>query len=445
MDYKKEDLPKSQVKINCTISASEMDKYLDKAAREISKQRTIKGFRPGKATRKAVELEVGKDALWREASVIAMPDFLQQIVDKEGLKTVGSPEYDIKEIKPEEDIEFTAVLNLMPTVKLPNLDDLSVEKEKIEIKDEHVEKALDELARAKAKEKIVLRKAKKTDRVDISLEVKKDGKVVDKSDKVSVYIGEGRFIPGFEDALIGMEKGEEKEFKLKFPAEYPNKELANSDADFKVKVLDIYEVEFPEKNDEFAQGISNEFKTIKELREYIKEDLRRREEDRVRADEENRILDVIIKKSEFSDIPDVLVNSEAKSLLHEFEFSILRQGVSVDDYLKQIGKTKDQLLLDMVPKAIERVKASLVMSKVVEDYKIKITEEELNAELDKIESAYKDDNQMIENLQKPETKQRVHNIIVYNKTMDLLREKMLRDEDKKQEKKTEKQSKTSDK
>ncbi len=430
MEYSLENLPKGQIKITLKISKDEMGKFLDKAAREISKHKKIKGFRPGKATRKAVELEVGKEYLWREAAVLAMPEFVQEVADKENLKTVGSPEYNIGEVKPDNDLEFDVVLNLMPEVKLPDLDSLKVKDIKAEVKKEHIDKAVDELRRSKATEKLILSPAKKGDRVDISLEVEMGGQVIDKSDKVTVYIGEGRFIPGFEDALVGLSKGESKEFTLKFPKDYPNKELAEKDATFKVKVLEVYEVSLPAKDDKFAQSISDQFKTVKDLEKYIEEDLKRREEDRLKAQQENEILDIIIKNSTFSDIPEVLINSEAKALLREFEFDLLRQGISVDDYLKQIGKSRDDLLLDMAPKAVERVKASLVMSKVVEEYQVSVSEEELNAELDKIEQAYQNDKQMLESLQKSDTKQRVYNIMLYNKTMDMLRDKMVEKKDK---------------
>ncbi len=425
-----ENLPKGQIKITLKISKDEMGKFLDKAAREISKHKNIKGFRPGKATRKAVELEVGKEYLWREAAVLAMPEFVQEVVDKENLKTVGSPEYNIGEVKPDNDLEFDVVLNLVPEVKLPDLDSLKVKDIKAEVKKEHIDKAVDELRRSKATEKLILSPAKKGDRVDISLEVEMGGQVIDKSDKVTVYIGEGRFIPGFEDALVGLSKGESKEFTLKFPKDYPNKELAEKDATFKVKVLEVYEVSLPAKDDKFAQSVSDQFKTVKDLEKYIEEDLKRREEDRLKAQQENEILDIIIKNSTFSDIPEILINSEAKALLREFEFDLLRQGISVDDYLKQIGKSRDDLLLDMAPKAVERVKASLVMSKVVEEYQVSVSEEELNAELDKIEQAYQNDKQMLESLQKSDTKQRVYNIMLYNKTMDMLRDKMVEKKDK---------------
>ncbi len=430
MEYSMENLPKGQIKITLKISKDEMGKFLDKAAREISKHKNIKGFRPGKATRKAVELEVGKEYLWREAAVLAMPEFVQEVVDKENLKTVGSPEYNIGEVKPDNDLEFDVVLNLVPEVKLPDLDSLKVKDIKAEVKKEHIDKAVDELRRSKATEKLILSPAKKGDRVDISLEVEMGGQVIDKSDKVTVYIGEGRFIPGFEDALVGLSKGESKEFTLKFPKDYPNKELAEKDATFKVKVLEVYEVSLPAKDDKFAQSVSDQFKTVKDLEKYIEEDLKRREEDRLKAQQENEILDIIIKNSTFSDIPEILINSEAKALLREFEFDLLRQGISVDDYLKQIGKSRDDLLLDMAPKAVERVKASLVMSKVVEEYQVSVSEEELNAELDKIEQAYQNDKQMLESLQKSDTKQRVYNIMLYNKTMDMLRDKMVEKKDK---------------
>ena len=430
MEYSLENLPKGQIKITLKISKDEMGKFLDKAAREISKHKNIKGFRPGKATRKAVELEVGKEYLWREAAVLAMPEFVQEVVDKENLKTVGSPEYNIGEVKPDNDLEFDVVLNLVPEVKLPDLDSLKVKDIKAEVKKEHIDKAVDELRRSKATEKLILSPAKKGDRVDISLEVEMGGQVIDKSDKVTVYIGEGRFIPGFEDALVGLSKGESKEFTLKFPKDYSNKELAEKDATFKVKVLEVYEVSLPAKDDKFAQSVSDQFKTVKDLEKYIEEDLKRREEDRLKAQQENEILDIIIKNSTFSDIPEILINSEAKALLREFEFDLLRQGISVDDYLKQIGKSRDDLLLDMAPKAVERVKASLVMSKVVEEYQVSVSEEELNAELDKIEQAYQNDKQMLESLQKSDTKQRVYNIMLYNKTMDMLRDKMVEKKDK---------------
>ncbi|MDP1747482.1 MAG: trigger factor, partial [Bacteroidota bacterium] len=190
--------------------------------------------------------------------------------------------------------------------------------------------------------------------------------------KFLVVIGEGTFIPGFEDQLVGMKEGEEKKFSLRFPKNYHDKNLADKMVDFEVKVNGVYEITLPELDDEFAQSIGN-FKNVAELKKQMQDNLVHEAEHKEKHRLEDEILDEVIKISKFGEIPEILVNSETQKMVSELEENIKQQGLQFEDYLQHLKISRSNLLLEFAPQAVKRIKSALVIRVLAKEHNISVT------------------------------------------------------------------------
>lgn len=420
IDYK--ELPKSQAEITIELTPQEFDPFLKKAALDISEKVKISGFRPGKAPYDIIKQQVGELALWQEALEGGVKKTLFQAIEEKKLTTVGSPKIDIMKLVPGNPVIYKATLYLMPTVGKLVIDGIKVSKKSIKVEDKDVEKTLDGLRKMRSKEKLVRRPAKKGDRVDVDFKIFLDRIPVDGGDgkKMPVTLGENKFIPGFEEKLIEMKEGEEKEFALTFPKEYYQKNLAGKLVDFKVKVLGVYEIELPAIDDEFAKSLR--FNDADDLKKNIRENMIReftlKEERRV----EEEMMDKILEKNRFTDIPEILLHAEAKSMMEEFEQGIKNDGISFDDYLMHIKKTREQLLLEFTAPALRRIKIAIFLRELAKSQNISVSPEEVDRG---ILDAQKE-NVAQEDLSKnTEYRNYFFNILTTRKVMDFLKQKIV--------------------
>ena len=232
---------------------------------------------------------------------------------------------------------------------------------------------------------MVDRKSKSGDKVEIDFSASLDKIPLEngQSQNYPLVIGEGSFIPGFEDQIIDLAKEETKDFQLTFPQDYHQKNLAGKLVDFKVKMKAVYQLDLPELNDDFAKSLG-QFKNFAEVEEKIKDNLKAEANFRSNQELEEEVIDKVIEQCTFDDIPDVLINSETKKMVEELEHNLSHQGLKLDDYLAHLKKTKDELTLDFVPQAAKRVKSALVIREISNQEKIIATKEEINEEIKKI-------------------------------------------------------------
>jgi len=249
--------------------------------------------------------------------------------------------------------------------------------------------------------------------------------------KHNIVIGEGYMIPGFEDNLIGLKKDETKEFELSFPENYHEKSLANKKAQFKVKVNAVYEVQLPELNDEFAVGLG--LKDLTAVKKHIESNLEREKKLQAEQKQELDIVNALIEKSKFEDIPEVLVNQEAHKMVHELEDNVMRQGMDFEHYLEHMKKTEADLKLDFVPDAIKRVKTALILRAFAKKENITTTKEEVQAELDKTLAGYKlnpnyanEISRIEENLKTENAYHYFENLLANRKVMKRLKELLVK-------------------
>jgi len=419
--YELKKLPKSEVEIKVTVPFAELKPFEEKAAQNISQNTKIEGFRPGKASIDVINQRVGEMKLLEEAAALAIEKSYIEIAQKEKLEPLSSPHVDFEKLASDNDFVYVAKIPVIPEVKVGDWKSIKIKEKSITVKDEDINKALEDLREARAKETLEEKAIAKGDKAELDFDVFRDNVPIENGaqKKYPLIIGSGHFIPGFEEELIGLKAGEEKEFELKFPQEYHNKELAGKPAKFKVKVLAVYKRELPELNDEFAKSLGQE--TMDKIKEQIKHNMQHEQHHKEEERCERELLEKLIEKSEFGEIPDILITAETNKMLQELESNLEMQGVPFDDYLKSLNKTIEQLKLDFVPQAQKRTKSALIMRQIFFDEKIEIPESEIDQELKKMKAMYQNNPELVKNLESPEYRDYMRNMLGNRKIMDLLK------------------------
>ena len=423
MQYKYElkKLPKSQVELSVTIPHDELKPFVEQATQKLSEQTKIDGFRPGKVPLEILKKRIGEMKILEEAAALAVEKSYMEIATKEKLEPLGSPKIDFEKLAPANDFVYKATINLIPEVKIGDYKSVKVKEKEMVVKDEDINKIIEEVRNQKATEVLENKPIEKTDRVEIDFDIFRDNVPIEggAQKKYPLVIGSNMFIPGFEEQLIGLKTNEAKEFELKFPEKYHNSNLAGKPAKFKVKVLAVYKRTLPKLNDDFAKSLGIE--TLDKLKEQIHHNVEHEEHHKEEERVEIEMLEKLIDKSQFGEIPDILINAEVNKMLQELESNISRQGLKFDDYLKHLNKTTEQMKLEFVPQAIKRVKGALLTRAIFLQEKMEIPESEVDREIESAGKMYQQYPDMLKNLQTPEYRDYVRNLIGNLKVMDFLK------------------------
>ena len=393
LHVQKEPLPKSQLKLTFTLTPDEAQPYLEEAAKRLSEQTPIPGFRPGHASFEVVKQRVGEMKILEEAlESIVRKSFISTILE-ENIDTVGSPQIDVVKLAPGNDIVFTAQVTLMPRAKsLPELTRLSVKALVPNVQDKEIDLALRDLqrmqtseVRATAQEAVTL-----GDKVVISMNMKLDGVPVEggQSPNHAVYLNEEYYIPGFKEKLEEMKEGEKRTFTLTFPKEHAQTMVAGKEVEFDVELKELFHLQPPALDDAFAIKVGME--DMKALRDIIKKNLLGEKEYEARAKEEKEMLELVAGKTQFEDIPDLLLNEEINKMVLELQRAVEAQGLEFDTYVKNLGKTLAAMKLDFTPQALMRVKVAIAMREVAREQGIEVSEKKIDEELDRIAHGYED-------------------------------------------------------
>src|SRR3989338_3860813 len=411
--------------LNIEVSVQEYQPFLEKAANRLSLESKIEGFRPGKAPYELVKNRFGEMVIFQAALDEIISHFYFQAVKQENLNTVSAPKIEVEKIAHGNNLIFKALIGLMPAVKLGDYKKIKIIKEKVKIDEKDLEKMIEDLRKMRAKEVLIERPAQEGDFTEVDFTVSLDGVVINggTGKKYPLVIGEGTMIPGFEDQLIGMNKDEEKNFQLKFPEQYQNKMLAGKMCDFKVKVLSVFKRTLPEVNDDWAKTLSAS--NVVDLKSKIKANLTQEQSFQTEQKAEMEMLNKIVKQTEFSEIPEVLVENEAHRMVHEFEDSIEGQGLSFADYLASLKKEEKDLTEEFKAKALERVKASLVIKEIADNEKVEATQEELQKETEQILMQVKDNPEAEANIKSEGYRHYLQTVIRNRKVIKILKEQIL--------------------
>ncbi|MCX6807077.1 MAG: trigger factor [Candidatus Berkelbacteria bacterium] len=413
METKVEKLPKSRVKLTITVGPIEMGDYFARALNSLATDYSAPGFRPGKAPMQLVEKQIGDDKVATEALEIAIPLSYFNAVKKENLTPIEQPKVDVKEFGKGKRMVFQAEVDVMPEIKVGDYRKIKIQnsQSKIKITDKDIEEVLKQLQRQISTPKPVNRAAKKEDLVEVDFESFIEGKPManGKSQNHPLVIGQGQFVKEFEENLVGMKKDEKKEFSVKFPSDFQNKEIANKKIDFKVLMKDIKEIILPEIDEAFALKFGK--KDLKSLKESIKESKIKEEEKKVHEKSEQELTEKIAQISEV-EIPESLVNAEVVRIFQGLVYQIESKGLKFEDYLKNLKKTQEDLVKDLRKPAEQNVKISLVLGEIKKKEGIKATEAEVENDIKKLEE------QKVQITD--EVKQRIRNALEIRKTVDYL-------------------------
>lgn len=379
------------------VDAETFKTALDDAFKKVVKQVSIPGFRKGKIPRGLFEQRFGVEALYQDALDILLPVEYPKAVEEAGIEPVDRPEIDVEKIEKGESLIFTAKVTVKPEVKLGEYKGLGIEKDDTTVTDEDVQNELKTLQERQAE--LVVKEegaVEEGNTVVLDFEGFVDGEAFEggKAENYSLEVGSGSFIPGFEDQLVGLEAGAEKDVEVTFPEEYHAEELAGKPAVFKVKIHEIKAKELPELDDEFAKDIDEEVETLAELTEKTKKRLEEAKENE--ADAKLR-EELVLKASENAeiDVPQAMVDTELDRMLKEFEQRLQMQGMNLELYTQFSGQDEAALKEQMKEDAEKRVKSNLTLEAIAKAENLEVSDEEVDAELTKMAEAY---NMPVENI-----------------------------------------------
>ena len=390
MAVKWEKLEGNKGQLTFEVDAETFDKALDQAFKKVVKNVSVPGFRKGRVPRPIFEKRFGVEVLYQDALDIVVPDAYAKAVEESGIEPVAQPEIDIEQIEKGKDLVLTATVVVKPEVKLGQYKGLEVTKVDTEVTEEEVNAEIETLQKRYAE--LVIKEdepAEKGDTVVIDFEGFIDGEAFEggKAENYSLELGSNSFIPGFEDQLVGVRAGDEKEVNVTFPEDYHDEKLAGKDAVFKVKVHEVKALELPELDDDFAIDVDDEVETFAELKEKIKKRLQENKEHMARHRIENEVIDLAAKNAEI-DIPEEMIDSEIERMINELNQQFRAQGLNLDLYQQMTGNKLDDLKESMREDAEKRVRANLTIEAIAEAENIEVTDEEVNEELEKMADMY---------------------------------------------------------
>lgn len=389
-----EKVEKSQVALTIEVGAAEFEAAIEKAYQKMRKKINVPGFRPGKAPRKIIEGMYGAEVFFEEAINIAFPDAYEAAVKEKELQAVGYPAVEMVGECTKTGFTFKATVPVYPEVTLDEYKGLSAPKDEVKVSAADVEERLKQLSDRNTRLVSVEREAKEGDTAVIDFEGFLDGKPFDggKGENHSLELGSHSFVPGFEEQIVGMKAGDEKDIDITFPENY-HADLAGKAVVFKVKVHEVKEKEVPALDDEFAKDVS-EFDTLKEL----KADLKKKITEERQKDADRAFEDALMEKVAegiTADIPDAMVEAQCRQFLDNFKMQISQQGIPYDQYLKMTGMDEAKLLEDAKEPALRQVRMDLAVAAIIKAENIEASDEDVEAEFQKMADQYGMDIEMV--------------------------------------------------
>ncbi len=386
---KNEQLDKNQVKLTIEVDSEAFEAAMTKSFKKNVKYINIPGFRKGKAPRHLVEKYYGEAVFYEDAVNFVCPDAYEFAVKEADIDPVEQPTIDIEEIGEGKNLVLTATVTVKPEVTLGDYKGVKVEKTVYETKDEDIEREIKNAQEQNARMiPVEDRAVKMGDSTVIDFEGFVDGVAFEggKGTDYTLVIGSGSFIPGFEDALVGAQIGVETDVNVTFPEEYHSEDLKGKPATFKVTVKEIKEKELPELDDDFAKDVS-EFETFEEYKNSIKEKMDKANADRTKAEYENSVLEQVCANATV-EIPDCMIENRLNDMLRDFDYRLQSQGMKLDQYMQMTGTTVDSFKEQFKGQASEQVKMNLTLEAIAKAENIQVTEEDVEAELDKMAQMY---------------------------------------------------------
>jgi len=415
----REKTEQNQAFLTVEMEPDELKESWEKAYKSLVGKVKIPGFRAGKAPREILERHIGREALMEEAIKDAVPRAYEKAIAEQNIEPVAQPEIEITQTEP---VIFKAVVPLPPNVELGDYKSIRLKPDTVEIKDEDIDSVIERLQHDQATWEPVERPVELKDMVTVDIDSEIDERPYIKRIGMQYQLQPDATFPapGFVGQLKGMNVGEEKEFKLQFPDDTPQKELAGKEVSFKVKLSEIKQEKLPEVNEDFIKQVKADLESVDALKEEIRKTLQKNAEDKAKMDFEDKVVDMVADQSKL-DFPPVFVDSEIDRMIR----NQLRQWQMPDDrlpdYLKIIKKTYDELKEELKPLAVKNISGTLVLDKIADDKKIDAADPEVDSEIEKMTSGMGENREKYtEMLDNPGSRQSIKQMLVRRKTLEYL-------------------------
>lgn len=423
MSVQVENLEKNMAKLTIEVSAEELEKAIQAAYMKQKGKISLPGFRKGKVPRHMIEKMYGVEIFFEDAANALISQEYPKAVDESGIDIVSQPSIDITQLEKEKPFIFTAEVAVKPEVTLGKYMGVQVTKIDTSVTEEEVAAEIDRERESNARMITVEGRAVADgDTAVIDYEGFVDGTAFEggKGENHSLVIGSHSFIDTFEEQLIGKNTGDEVEVNVTFPEDYHAEELAGKPALFKVKINEIKAKELPELDDEFAQDVS-EFDTLAEYKESVEKKLAERKEADAKRTKEDEAIQKIIDKSKM-EIPDAMVDTQTRSMVDDFANRIAQQGLSMEQYMQFTGMTVEQMMEQMKPEALKRIQSSLVLEAIAKEENIEVSDEDVDAELDKMAEMYGMEADKLKEYMGDNEKESMKKDLAIQKAVDLIME-----------------------
>ncbi len=359
------------------LGKEELSGYVNMAENNLSKDFKIDGFRKGKVPKDLLRKNLGSQSILEVALDMAIKDSLSKVIREKSLEVLDASGLNIIENSPQK-LVYKVSLTLFPDIKVPDLHSIKVKRKDVQVSAEEVTNTLEDIRSSRALFKDKDTPVEKGDRVEIDFEAILNGKPIEGgiSKNHPLVVGKGLFMPGFEDKLIGMNKGEEKEFSLVAPEDYFNKDIAGKKLDFKVRMADVKKVELPTLDDNFAKTLGK-FNNFDDLEQNIKEGIA---EEKKSKERQRLLLEILEKITEKTDVEinEKMINLKLDDTIAAFDQDLHQRGMELSLYLARINKTQEDLRKDWRPNAQKQLKTSLILQKIAKDRKIEASESEIS-------------------------------------------------------------------
>ena len=418
MKTTKEKTENSQAFLSIEMEPAEVEESLEGSYHRLVQKTSIPGFRKGKAPRTVLEHHIGKARLFEDALNSLIPRAYEKAIKEQEIEAIAQPQIEVTQTEP---VIIKAIVPLKPEVKLGDYQQIQVEPEPVEVTESNVSEVIEQLRHQNATWEPVERPVDFGDLVvlDVESKIEDEPFINQKGVQYQAMRDQPLPVPGFAEQLTGMKGNEEKEFKLQLPSDYPRGELAGKEPWFKVKVAEIKQERLPELNDEFAQGLNPDFKTLDLLRGHVSSEIKLRAEEKARIDFEERVIDAVVDISEV-EFPPILEEVEIDRILNQ---RFQRGNQELEEYLSSVNKTKEELHEELRPLAAKRVARSLVLGKVAEGKKIEVSDSEMDTEVeDMTKGAAENKEQLEKMLNTPQARESIKQTLIARKTIQQLTE-----------------------
>ena len=420
MKTKLKKLSDSRVEITVTLDAKDLKDASEKALEKLAKEIRVEGFRKGKVPVEVAKKFVPENDLNAETADIAVRNTIIKAFQDNERSPLVLPSANITKYVPGDLLEYVATADIIPEIKLGDYKKLGVKMGTAKVTEKDIENVLNNIATSFAEKKAIKRAAKLEDEVVIDFTGKKDGKAFDggSAKDYKLTLGSGSFIPGFEDGIVGHEPGDKFELKLTFPKDYGVKDLAGAKTVFEVLLKQVNEITKPKIDDELAKKCGP-FKTVAELKADIKKNLASQTEHREEEKFKDDLIKALVEKSKVP-APEILVDDQMRIIRDDITRNATSQGLSLDDYLKRAGETKESWEKEARKIAEQRVKASLALQTLAVEQKITVSDDLVAAKIAELKDVYKKSPEALKSLKDPNVKMDIKNRMIIEATLDFL-------------------------